>query len=113
MDIIMNIIMKFCPGITSIGPWLSRKGIVYAIILGGLFAFFLMSVGAIPTPPDDPKATTYPLWQALYFIVFPVIFVFLWFVTTQAYLRSGQGTKIGLAYDGHAVNICDWKRTKK
>ena len=108
-----DFIFKFFPGITSFGPWLSKKGIIYAVILGGILALILMSTGIIPNPPDNPKATTYPLWQVLYLIVIPVLFACLWFFITQAYLRSGQGTKIGLAYDGHAVDISEWKRTKK
>lgn len=109
---VMDFIIRLFPGITSFGPWLSKKGIIYAVILGIALAFFLIAVGFIPTPPADPEATTFPLWHVLYLIGFPVLLVGLWFFLTQAYLRTGQGTKIGLAYDGHAVDIIDWKRTK-
>lgn len=109
---VMDITTRLFPGITSFGPWLSKRGILYAVILGVLFAFFLMGVGFIPTPPADPEATTFPLWHVLYLVGFPVLLVGLWFFLTQTYLRTGQGTKIGLAYDGHAVDMLEWKRTK-
>ena len=108
----IELITKLFPGITSFGPWLSKKGMIYAVVLGVGLAFFLMAIGFIPSPPADPKATTFPLWHVLYLVGFPVLLVGLWFFITQAYLRTGQGTKIGLAYDGHAVDIRDWKRTK-
>lgn len=108
-----DIIFKFFPAITSLGPWLSKKGILFAGLLGIAFAFLLMGAGLIPTAPADPETTTFPLWRVLYLVIFPLVFVVLWLIITQIYLRSGQGTKIGLAYDGHAVNIEDWKRTKR
>jgi len=108
----MDFIIKLFPGITSLGPWLSKKGAVYALLLGLATAAFLMYGNCIPLPPENTKDTALPVWQIAYLIGFPLLFVVLWFGVTQIYLRSGQGTKIGLAYDGHAVDIRDWKRTK-
>jgi len=109
---VTDFIIKLFPGITSFGPWLSKKGMIYAVVLGVGLAFFLMAIGFIPTPPADPNATTFPLWHVLYLVGFPVVFVVIWFGLTQGYLRSGQGTKIGLAYDGYAVDMGEWRRTK-
>lgn len=109
---VIDLIIKFFPGITSFGPWLSKKGIIYAGMVGVGLAFSLIVIGFIPAPPADPNATTFPLWHVLYLVGFPLLFVVIWFGLTQIYLRSGRGTKIGLAYDGHAVDMCDWKRTK-
>jgi len=108
----MENLYKYLPSFSSVGPWLSKKGALYAAITGLIVASFLIKLDCMPSSPADPKSTTLPLWHITYLVGFPVLFVFLWFVGTQNYLNTGAGTKIGLAYDGHAINIADWKRTR-
>lgn len=110
---VIEILIKLFPGFFSFGPWLSKKGIGFAVILGFIVAFILISSGMTPTLPENHETTSYPLWQCRYLVISPMLSVIIWFLITQGYLRTGRGTKIGLAYDGHKVDILDWKRTKK
>jgi len=105
-------LLKHLPGLSSVGPWLSKKGVIYASIVGFVFACLLITLHCIPSTPEDPKTTNIPYWQISYLIGFPLLSIIIWFISTQFYLRTGKGTKIGLAYDGHAVEINDWKRTR-
>ncbi|HUV63934.1 MAG TPA: hypothetical protein VMW24_08550, partial [Sedimentisphaerales bacterium] len=52
-------------------------------------------------------------WHIVCLVCVPLLFFIVWIITTQLYLRTGCRPKIGLAYDGHNVNIADWKRTQK
>ncbi|MBA7691809.1 hypothetical protein ES703_100363 [subsurface metagenome] len=106
-------LLKHLPSFFSVGPWLSRSGALFSAIVGLVSAYFLITLECIPSPPVDPKTTSIPWWQIIYLFGLPLLFVIIWFVSTQFYLRTGQGAKIGLAYDGHAVNIADWKRTRR
>ncbi|MHC4110273.1 MAG: hypothetical protein ACYSUY_04310 [Planctomycetota bacterium] len=96
----------------SIGPWLSKKGALYAGIIGFGFGALLITLNCVPSAPNTTETTSIPFWNIAYLVCFPMIFFILWFVSTQVYLRTGKGTRIGLAYDGHNVNVLDWKRTR-
>lgn len=107
----LNWLLTNVPSLSSAGPWLSRKGALYAVLLGFVFAIFLISIGCIPSIPAEVE-TNMPWWRISYLVGFPAAFIILWLLVTQSYLRTGRGTKIGLAYDGHKVNVADWKRTR-
>lgn len=105
-------ILKRVPSLASVGPWLSGKGALYAGILGFGFGALLIKLNCVPSAPPTTETTSMPYWNIAYLVGFSVIFFILWLASTQVYLRTGRGTRIGLAYDGHNVNVLDWKRTR-
>ncbi len=104
-------ILKRLPSLSSFGPWLSRRGVLYAGVAGFAAAILFITLGIIPSDRPDATVLRLPFWKAIYAAGFPLAFMAFWLVATQSYLRTGRGTKIGLAYDGHAVDVADWKRT--
>lgn len=107
------ILKQIIPPFTSIGPWLSKKGAFFSTIIGFIFAIILLSANCVPTLPITPEKMQLPWWHVGYIILWPITFFLIWLTITQIYLRTGKGTKIGLAYEGHSVNIQDWSRTRR
>lgn len=97
---------------TSAGPWLSPWWGLYSPLIGLVVALALLQMGLIPTIPDKPDCITMQWWKIGSLVVLPLLAFSAWAISTQCYLRTGSGAKIGLAYDGPAVSLSEWKRTK-
>ena len=109
----MDWLFKFLPSFSSLGPWLSKKGGLWAALLGLCVAYSLILLECVPSLPEDPTKTNIQWWHIGCLVCVPLLFFIVWIITTQLYLRTGCHPKIGLAYDGHNVNVSDWKRTQK
>jgi hypothetical protein len=98
---------------TSAGPWLNRRWAIVSPICGIVFAAMLFQWDLIPSVPQNTEGVTVQWWKIAAFVGLPIGSLLAWFCSTQLYLRSGQGAKIGLAYDGATVDISDWRRTRQ
>jgi hypothetical protein len=98
---------------TSAGPWLDRRWAVAAPACGLVAVAILFQWDLIPLVPQNKNGLTVQWWRIGTAAGLPTISLLVWFLTTQLYLRSGQGAKIGLAYDGATVDLSDWRRTKQ
>jgi len=105
-------IIKYIPDFHSANFWLTKKGFLGAILIGLVIAVGLIYFGCIPTKTVEPGETNIPLWNIYTVFGSLVIAVFLWSIWRQIYLRTGKGLKIGVAYDGFAVNHKEWNRTR-
>jgi hypothetical protein len=99
--------------VRSAGPWLNRRWAFFAPFFGVFVAVYLNYAGLIPSLPENKSGLTTQWWKLGSFVVLPTAAFVGWLVSTQLYLRSGRGAKIGLAYDGPVVNLSDWRRTKQ
>jgi len=95
-------LLKLIPNFSSTNFWISPKGAIGALVIGLTVAGGLIKLGCIPSVP---------LWNIITIITLLPLSVLTWFFTTQIYLRTGQSTKIGLAYDGFSIQRKDWNRT--
>ena len=103
-------ILKALP--RSPGPWVDRKGVLWAASVGLLLFIFAITFRCVPNSQLRISNISIPINLVLLAILIslPVI---LRFLILQAYLRSGAPVKIGLAYDGEIVRLEDWNRTTK
>lgn len=103
-------ILKTLP--RSPGPWVDRKGVLWAAVLGSLLFIFFVTFGCVPDTQlrffNIPVPINLVLLTVLIFLLVALRFLFL-----QGYLHSGAPVKIGLAYDGEIVRLKDWNRTTK
>ena len=97
---------------TSAGPWLHRKFAWIALALGIVAAGALLQLDVIPSFPQSKSGLTTQWYKLGTLAALPILSFAAWLISTQVYLRSGSGAKIGLAYEGPNVNISDWKKTK-
>lgn len=97
----------------SAGPWLNKKWLYILPLFGCLFAIILISIDIIPTFPEQSDRITIQYYNIGAFFGLPIVFVLIWFIWTQYYLRLGHGVKIGFAYDWQNVDMKDWKQIKQ
>ncbi len=96
-------LLKHIPNFSSTSFWISPKGAIGALVIGVTVAGGLITLGCIPSVP---------LWNIITIISLISLSVLTWLLITQIYLRTGKGTKIGLAYDGFSIERKDWNRTR-
>lgn len=96
-------LLKYIPDFSSTNFWISPKGAIGALVIGLTVAVAIITLGCIPSVP---------LWNIITIISLLILSVLTWLFITQIYLRTGQSTKIGLAYDGFSIERKDWNRTR-
>ena len=104
---------KHIPDFRSANFWLTTKGIIGAAIIGFLIASALIKLGCIPTKSVQPGETNIQLWNIITIVGSVVITVIIWFIWRLAYLKTGKGLKIGVAYDSFAISHKEWNRTRE
>lgn len=97
---------------TTTGPWLSKKWLYVLPLIGFLTALLLIVLNLIPSVPDQPGKVVLQTWRWVTLLGLPVLLDLLWIISTQFYLRTGSGVKIGVVYEGYKVDLADWKQTK-
>ena len=98
-----DLLKQHIPNFSSTNFWISPKGAIGALMIGLTVAGALITLGCIPSVPK---------WNIFTIISLLFLSVITWLFITQIYLRSGQSTKIGLAYDGFSIKREDWNRTR-
>lgn len=109
MEAIYNDIVRL---LTSTGPWLSKKWLYVLPAIGILCALLLIYFNLIPTIPEKEGKVIFQYYKWAVILLLPILFVLIWLLGTQIYLRTGTEVKIGLAYEGYKIDISDWKQTK-
>ena len=95
----------------SIGPWLGGRGAIKALSLSFAAGVGSVALGCVPEATVSLRGVPLPWLRILVILGLPVLGSVAWLLVTQLYLRSGSGTKIGLAYDGDIVRVSDWRRS--
>ncbi|MCX5634235.1 MAG: hypothetical protein NTW55_00105 [Planctomycetota bacterium] len=98
--------------IKSPGPWLSWKGCSKSVAIGLVTAIALIYLQIYPQSHAKEGEYIYPFWQFGYLVVLPTICFLVWLLSTQIYLRTGTGYKIGIAYEGDKIKQDDWRKTQ-
>jgi hypothetical protein len=98
--------------VTSAGPWLNWKWAFVIPVCLFLLCAGLIQLDVIPSVAKNEHGLTVQWWKLGTLGGFPLLGLAIWFASTQLYLHTGQGTKVGLAYEGPKVSLSDWRETR-
>jgi hypothetical protein len=98
--------------VTSAGPWLDWKWALVVPVCLFLLGAGLIELDVVPSVAKSEHGLTVQWWKLATLTALPILGLVIWLASTQLYLRTGRGTKVGLGYDGPKVNLSDWRETR-